>query len=189
MSLVSQTKLKLRAYCKHWDGFHWVLVKTGLTRHDGRKWIWVAPELWAPLTGIGPVCCPTCPTCCCRKKWNWDPNKFNMAMCYSELYIQLKKNDQVRGIPAFQQNVHFLTNIGQNKCGNVLHDPLFIHFLWRSRSGRPNLIFWESKRALALPIILFFQASVFYTQAIYSLRHFLEAGTRLCAQGSSDLGN
>ena len=70
-------------------------------------------------------------------------------------------SDQVRGIPAFQQNVHFLTNIGQNKCGKVLHDPLFIHFLWRSRSGRQ-----ESKRALALPVILCFPASVFLRLAL-----------------------
>ena len=114
---------------------------------------------------------------------------YNIQRVLLRLVHSAELSDQVRGIPAFQKNVHFLTNIGQNKCGNVLHDPLFIHFLWRSRSGRPNLIFWESKRALALPIILFFQASVFYTQAIYSLRYFLEAGTRLCAQGSSNQGN
>ena len=42
-------------------------------------------------------------------------------------------SDQVRGIPAFQQNVLFLTNIGQSKYVNMLHHPLFIHFLNGSR--------------------------------------------------------
>ena len=98
-------------------------------------------------------------------------------------------SDQVRGIPAFQQNVHFLTNIGQNKCGNVLHDPLFIHFLWRSRSGRPNLIFWESKRALAIPGLLCIPASVLYRHASNSRRYVFEACISYCSQASMDLGN
>ena len=181
MALVSQTKLKLRAYCKHWDGFHWVLVKTGLTRHDGRKWIWVAPELWAPLTGIGPACCPKGPSCCCRKKWNWDPNKFNMAMCYSELYIQLKKTIKLGESPLFSKMYTF-----SQICECVYH-PLFTHFLkWRSRT---NLILWEFKRASTVPVILCFPASVFYRQASNSLRYVFEAGIRHCAQGSRDLWN
>ena len=190
MPIVSQTKLKFRAYCKHWVRFRRVLVKTGLTRHDGRKWIWVAPELWAPLTGIGPVCCPTCPTCCCRKKWNWDPNKFSMAMCYFELYIQLKKTIKLGESPLYNKMYTFSQKMWQSKCVKMLHDPLFTHFLtWRSRIGGQSLIFWESKRALALHDILCFPASVFYLQASNSLRYVFEAGTRHCAQGSRNLGN
>ena len=119
-----------------------VLVKTGLTRHDGRKWIWVAPELWAPLTSIGPAL-PTCPTCCCRKKWNWDPNKFSMAMCYFELYIKLeKKTIKLGESPLFNKMYTFSQKMWQSICANVLYHPLFTHFLTRrSRIGGQNLIF------------------------------------------------
>ena len=160
-----------------------------MTAGNGFGWLQSSGLLW--LACIGPVC-PTCPTCCCRKKVKSRPKQI-FIMAVQHVLIRLvhsaELSDQVRGIPAFQQNVHFLTNIGQYKCGNVLHDPLFNHFLWRSRSGRPNLIFWESKRALALPGLLCIPASVFYRHASNFLWYVFEAGISYCSQASRDLGN
>ena len=112
-----------------------------------------------------------------------------MAMCYFELYIQLKKTIKLGESPLYDKMYTFSQKMWQSKCVKMLHDPLFTHFLtWRSRIGGQSLIFWESKRALALHDILCFPASVFYLQASNSLRYVFEAGTRHCAQGSRDQG-
>ena len=106
----------------------------------------------------------------------------------SNCIFSWKKTIKLGESPLYDKMYTFSQKMWQSKCVKMLHDPLFTHFLTRrSRIGGQSLIFWESKRALALPVILCFPASVFYRQASNSLQYVFEAGTRYCAQGSRDL--
>ena len=75
-----------------------------MTAGNGFGWLQSSGLLWLALVQSA---APPAPLVVAARKWNWDSNKFSMATCYFELYIQLKKTIKLGDSPLFSKMYTF----------------------------------------------------------------------------------